>query len=316
MFLQEAINNFTIQQGKSTEGLPLQHKLLIGPWSHLNYSNVIGEQDYGMASSMSFIDQEYDHVGLIQRWFDHWLKGKKNGVENDPPVKVFVSGENTWLTDTCWPLQGTLNIPYYFRSTGKLSLQPPHNGESADTYTYDPHDPVPTIGGAILMHPYFIPGPRDQHSKDSREDILRYTFAPLKKKLCMVGPVKVHLWASSSAPDTDFVATLIDVYPDGKAMNITDGIIRAKFRNGNQPEYLQPDVPYELIIDLWSIGHVFLEGHSIRLDITSSNFPRWDRILNRGNEKCNSGKAQSAQQRVFHDSIHHSRIVLPILPWD
>lgn len=315
IFLQNSIDCFTTLQGKVPQGEKHPHKLLIGPWSHLNYSGTIGERDYGMTASMSFINGEYDHVGLIKRWFDRWLKEMPNGAENDPPVKFFAGGENSWSTDTTWPPSRTINIPYYLRSTDELSIQPPHNAEEAHTFVYDPRNPVPTVGGAILMHPFFIPGPRDQHLKDCRTDILRFQSPALEKKLRLAGPVKLYLWATTSAPDTDFVATLLDVHPDGRAFNLIDGIIRARFRDGCQEAYLQPDVPYEFIIDLWSIAHVFLNGHRIRLDISSSNFPRWDRNLNSG-PGSTPGELQVAHQRIWHDSQHPSRLVLPVLPWE
>ena len=314
IFLQDTINCFTALQENATSSSP-SHKLLIGPWAHLNYSSTIGELDFGMKASMTLINGEYDHVGLIQRWFDRWLKDEQNGIDNDPPVKAFISGDNVWQTCEAWPPKKTINIPYYLGADDCLMLEPPHSSEQAHTYDYDPADPLPTCGGSVLMHPYFIPGRRDQHLREGRPDIVRFSSGPLDKKLRVLGPVKVHLWAASSAPDTDFVATLLDIHPDGRAYNLTDGIIRARFRNGAKPEFLTPDQPYEFVIDLWSVGHVFKQGHAIRLDITSSNFPRWDRNHNTGPGAAQDA-IQIARQMIFHNGHYQSRLILPVLPWD
>jgi len=308
IFLQDTIDSFTSQHegGHKT-------KLLVGPWAHLNFSSTIGEVDYGMAGSMTFINKEYDHVALIQKWFDCWLKGKENGFDLEPPVKVFIGGENTWITDTQWPLKGTTLTPYYLQPDGGLSPEKPADEVSTDFYQYDPLNPVPTHGGAVLMHPYFIPGPREQQLVNIREDMLIYTTDQLAENLRVVGPVEVKLWASTSAVDTDFVATLMDVHPDGKVLNITDGIIRAKYRNGSKPKLLQPREIYEVTIDLWSVGHTFLKGHKLSLRITSSNFPRWDRNLN------NNGTSKDsviATQTVYLDAQHPSRIIVPVIPAD
>ncbi len=315
IFLQNSIDCFCSLQNQAGPEKKHLHKLLIGPWSHLNYTGTVGEMDYGMAASMSYIDAGFDHVGLIQRWFDHWLKGIPNDVENDPPVKFFIGGENVWMSENQWPPAKMIHIPYYLRSENGLSMQAPRHAESAHTFKYDPRDPSPTLGGTILMHPVFIPGPRDQRVKDTRTDILRFQCPVLDKGLRLAGPVKLYFWASSSACDTDFTASLLDVYPDGRVFNLSEGIIRARLRNGRQPDYLQPDTPYEFTIDLWSIAHVFSSGHRIRLDISSSNFPRWDRNLNTGPEALPDA-FQVAEQRILHDPRHPSRLVLPILPWE
>lgn len=314
IFCQDTINNFTYQLKSSQNGQIVRSKLLIGPWSHLNYSNVIGDVDYGMKASMNFIDQEFDHVGLMKKWFDFWLKDEKNGIDEEPAVKIFIGGENKWVMDDQWPISGVINTPFYLHENGLLSNQPPQTEEKFDSFLYDPQDPVLTRGGPILMHPYYIPGARDQHFVENRKDILSFTTDPLQNGIKVIGQVKAYIWASSSTPDTDFVATLLDVHPDGKVYNIADGIIRARYRNGSTPEFLQADTPYEFHIDLWSIGHAFLPGHRIRLDITSSNFPRWDRNLNT-KERIGEGiEMRVANQKIFHDSQRLSRTTLPIMP--
>jgi uncharacterized protein len=304
IFLQDTIDSFTAQHAAGH-----QTKLLIGPWAHLNFSGTVGENEYGMAASMSFINKEYDHVALIQKWFDHWLGNQDNRFKKEPPVMYFVSGENIWHTDTQWPPKDITLTSYYLQPYGGLSIdRPSKQGQSAG-YKYNPANPLHTHGGAILMHPYFITGPRDQQFINTRDDLLVFTTAVLTDNLHLVGPVQVRLWISTSAVDTDFIATLLDVHPDGKTFNLTDGIIRAKFRNGNQPELLSPSEIYELTIDLWSVGHAFLKGHKLALRVTSSNFPRWDRNLNNDGT---SSELVTAEQTIYMDTQHPSHILLPV----
>jgi putative CocE/NonD family hydrolase len=189
--------------------------------------------------------------------------------------------------------------------------------ESPDEYAYDPQNPVMTRGGALLMTPEFRAGPFDQSATESREDVLVFTTEPLEQDVEVTGPISVHLWAASSAPDTDFVARLVDVYPNGYAQNLTDGIIRARYRNfarGEAPMLIQPGRAYEYEIDLWATSNVFKAGHSIRLDVTSSNFPRWDRNPNTGHDFGVDAELAIAHQTILHDQEHPSYVTLPIVP--
>ena len=306
IFLQDTIDCFNIHQ---QNGSPSQ--LLIGPWSHLNYSSTIGEMDYGMSAPITFINKEYDHVALIQRWFDRWLKNDNGSLHNELPVKVFIGGENSWIEEDQWPPQAMHPTPFYMHESGMLSTHIPEESGARKSYEYDPQDPFPTHGGSILMHPYFISGPRDQRLLHAREDMLYFQTDILDETVRVIGPIEVKIWASSSAVDTDFVATLLDIHPDGKVFNLTDGIIRAKFRESNQPQWIKPGEIYPYAIDLWSIGHAFLKGHRIALRITSSNFPRWDRNLN------NDGKPKKprvASQTIYMDAGYPSRVLLPVIP--
>jgi putative CocE/NonD family hydrolase len=189
--------------------------------------------------------------------------------------------------------------------------------ESFDRYAYDPAHPVITRGGALLMSPEFPSGVFDQRLIESREDVLVYSTPVLEQDVEVTGPIVVHLWATSSAPDTDFVARLVDVHPDGYAQNLTDGIIRARYRNfarGEQPSLIEPGKAYEYEIDLWATSNVFKKGHRIRLDITSSNFPRWDRNPNTGHEFGADEEIVVAHQTILHDAQHPSYVLLPIVP--
>ena len=323
IFLQGTIENFLQMRNKGGSPEARQSKLVIGPWMHLDHSHQAGEINFGLAANSAVVDL----VGLQLRWFDHFLKGKDTGIINEAPVKLFVMGENVWRDEYEWPLARTIFTPYYLHSQGHantlqgdgvLSTIIPDQ-EPADHYTYDPLNPVITKGGSIMMPPDFSSGAFDQREIESRNDVLVYTTPVLENDVEVTGPVKVKLWASSSAADTDFVARLVDVHPDGYAQNLTDGIIRARYRNaakGEAPSLIKPGKAYLYEIDLWSTSNVFKKGHRIRLDITSSNFPRWDRNPNSGR---NFGEDQAndvviARQTIFHDAEHPSSIILPIIP--
>lgn len=322
IFCNGTLQNFTALRTEGSTPQARQTRLLMGPWSHVNYGNTIGDIDFGFASASAFINMQTDLTGLTQRWFDYWLKGVENGITQEPPVKIFVMGDNVWRDEQEWPLARTQYTNYYLHSNGKantangdglLSTENP-SAETADNFTYDPNNPVKTHGGSILMNALFGPGVKDQREIENRDDVLCFTTTPLSSDVEVTGPLAVKLWASTNATDTDFVARLVDVHPDGFAQNLNDGIIRARFRNGETPELLEPDKPYEFTINLWATSNVFKAGHRIRLDITSSNFPRWDRNLNTGAEYGTDSIPQIAHQTILHDADHPSCVVLPIIP--
>src|SRR6266700_3488004 len=325
IFLRDTISNFTIMRQHGSTPEARQIILLIGPWTHGAYTNPVGEFNFGFGASAAFIDLQIDFVSLQVRWFDHWLKGIDTGMLREAPIKLFVMGANVWRDEQEWPLARAVDTRYYLHSGGQanslrgnglLSTESP-GSESPDQYDYDPAHPVITRGGALLMTPEFRPGPFDQRETESREDVLVYTTPVLEQDVEVTGPIAVHLWASSSAPDTDFVARLVDVYPNGYAQNLNDGIIRARYRNfskGEQPTLIEPGKAYEYEIDLWATSNVFKAGHAIRLDITSSNFPRWDRNPNTGHDIGADDELAVAHQTILHDSEHPSYIVLPVVP--
>lgn len=316
------LQNFRAMRTNGSTPAARAARVLMGPWSHVGYSDVIGEVEFGFAANMAFINLQTDLTGLTQRWFDYWLRGIENGVTQEPPVKLFIMGANTWRDEQEWPLARTQYTPYYLHSgggantgagDGTLSAEPP-GAEPPDHYTYDPADATPTRGGALLMHPLFGPGVKDQRPVEARPDVLVYTSAPLAADTEVTGPVQVRLWAASDAPDTDFVARLIDVHPDGFAQNLTDGIIRARYRDGDTPEPLEPGRPYAFTIDLWATANVFKAGHRIRLDVASANFPRWDRNPNTGGPFAADTTLVAARQTILHDADHPSHVVLPLIP--
>ena len=317
IFLQGTLDNYAGMRNKGA-------RLIIGPWSHVNYSGVVGEIDFGFTAQMAFLDAKTDQNTLAARWFGHHLAGQETGILAEAPVKLFVMGDNVWRDEQEWPLARAVNTGYYLHSNGHantadgdglLSTEQPSISAESDGYSYDPANPVPTSGGAILMNALYAPGPKDQRPVEARADVLVYSTPPLEQDTEVTGHISVTLWAASSAPDTDWVARLVDVHPDGYAQNLTDGIIRARFRNGyNAPELMQPGTAYEFTIDLWATCNVFKKGHCIRLDITSSNFPRWDRNPNTGSDLFEGSEMRVAQQTILHDAAHPSRIMLPIVP--
>jgi uncharacterized protein len=319
IFLRGGLAHFCgLRQHAMTAEARTQQKIVIGPWAHrFPYtsptSQGTGDIDFGPNACIELHETQL-------RWFDYYLKDINTGILEDAPVKIFVMGENVWRDEQEWPLARTHYTPYYLHSQGQANslhgdgrLDPRVPGEEpTDRFVYDPHDPVPTCGGNTLIIPM---GVQDQRQVETRQDVLVYTSAPLTMPLEVTGPLVVTLFATSSAPDTDFTAKLVDVRPDGYAQNLADGIIRARYRTSRMlSTLLTPGQVHELTIDLWATSHVFLPGHSLRLEIASSNFPRFDRNLNTGEDQATGTRWQTAAQTIFHDQRYPSHILLPVIP--
>jgi putative CocE/NonD family hydrolase len=320
-------------------------RLIMGPWIHgtanldLSYA---GDADFGPDAPLG-----YDHVRL--RWFDAVLKGARNGVLERPPVHIFVMGGGSgrkvvgsgrldvggrWRAEREWPLARTEPTPLYLHPAGGLSPSRPPAGAAPSRYAFDPGDPVPTIGGNISVGYDLMPGggfdqrggphvygATDRLPLSARRDVLVFSTQPLERDLEITGSVVVRLWAASTAPDTDFTAKLIDVYPsnadypDGYELNIGDSIIRARYRNSpERPELMEPGTAYEFTITLYPTSVVFQQGHRIRLHVSSSNFPRFDVNPNTGGPLGLEQVTQTAIQTVFHDADHPSHVLLPVIP--
>ncbi|HKV55573.1 MAG TPA: CocE/NonD family hydrolase [Candidatus Binataceae bacterium] len=307
-----------IRKGARSEPARRGQRLLMGPWAHLLPYSVptskgAGEADFGP-------DAQIELHALQLRWFDHFLKGVANGVLDEAPVRLFVMGENRWRDESEWPLARTRYTDLFIGSgghanslagDGKLSWSAP-GGEDADSYTYDPNDPVPTRGGNTLG---IRCGVYDQSEVERRNDVLVYTSDVLAADLEVTGPIELRLFAASSAPDTDFTAKLVDLRPDNYAANIAGGIVRARFRESlSNPSLLKPGEVNEFKIDLWSTSHVFKAGHRIRLEVSSSNFPHFDRNPNTGLQFGVDDHVSVANQRIFHDHRYASRLILPVIP--
>ena len=300
IFLQGTIDNFNAMRSRG-----IHAKLLIGPWSHSTGINPVGELNFGFGSQLAFIDLRMDFQNLQLRWFDHWLKGIDSGMLAEPPVKIFVMGRNQWRDEQEFPLARAVPEDIFLREDGRLDRTGPTGDERPDQFDYDPANPVPTVGGATLLTPEFRSGPHDQRRIEERPDVLVYTGGEFGRDVEVTGPIKVTLWACSTATSTDFVARLCDVHPDGRSINLTDGILRVQ---------VEPGEPAEHVIDLWATSNLFRAGHRLRLQVTSSSFPRWDRNLNTGQPAGAGSEPKPARQTILHDRAHPSRVTIPVVP--
>lgn len=290
--------------------------VVMGPWTHgISWTGKVGQLDFGRQSLI-------DLRQMQAQWFDHWLKDRTNGVDKWPAFRIFVMGTNQWRNEDQWPLARTQYTAYYFHSKGSantldgdgtLSTASPAH-EPPDEFTYDPKDPVPTLGGCNLMN--CPAGPFDQTKAEKRKDVLVFTGDKLTEDVEVTGPVKVVLYAAGSTRDTDWTAKLVDVHPDGKPYNLCDGIIRARYRDSmTEPTLIERGKVYRYEIDLWVTSNVFLKEHRIRVEISSSNFPRFDRNPNSGKPFGTDTKLRKAQQTIYHDTEHPSHILLPVIPY-
>ncbi len=317
IFLKGTIENFQgLQKNAGTALARDNQKLVIGPWVH-GPANV-GKVEVGELKFPGADEVDLNRTRL--KWFDYWLKGIDSGVTREPPILIYVMGANQWRTENEWPPARARLSPYYLRAgpagssatlyDGRLSVEPPSGAEGPAGYTYDPLDPVPTLGGNTL---YLATGPTDQRKAEARS--LTFTSEPLPEDLEVTGPVKAVLHAKSSAVDTDWVVRLSDVYPDGRSILIVDGILRARYRDSmSEPSLIVPDRVYRYDVDLWATSNVFKAGHRLRVSVTSSNFPRWDRNLNSADSPQAGARPETAVNTVFFDSPRPSHILLPVIP--
>ena len=322
IFLGGTIRNYLgMKKSGANETARNRQRLIIGPWVHgARGTTMAGQHYFGIMADAAAIDVDGVHL----RWFDHWLNDANNGSVDDAPVRIFVMGDDAWRDEQEWPLARAVETKYYLHSSGKanskhgdgsLSTVSPQS-EAPDVYLYNPDNPVPTTGGALCCNPYFAAnGAYDQNAVEERQDVLVYSTPPLEKDTEVTGPVTVTLWASTSTTDTDFTAKLVDVCEAGCARNLTDGIIRARYRDSmSNPTLLEPNRAYCYEIDLWATSNVFKAGHRIRLEVSSSNFPRFDRNTNTGNIIAEDTELRPALQTVFHDVQQASYISLSVVP--
>ena len=340
-------SNTTLNYDVLSKNLKGPIYLIMGPWIHGQQGNSAhGQVSFGDAAAIP------DPLAWRLEWYDHWLKGKDNAVGKrapfKTPVRIFVMGTGDeskgaeglknhggfWREETEWPLARTEYTPYYFHSGGSLAASPPPDAESATTYRFDPSDPVPTIGGNTSSGTgILLQGAWDQRGGNhvwnhktptplsARNDVVVFQTEPLLEDIEVTGEIEVKLFISSSAPDTDFTAKLLDVhpasadYPEGFDMNIGDGIIRTRFRETLRKEVLmEPETIYEATIHLYPTSNIFKKGHRIRVDISSSNFPRFDLNPNTGERLNDNRRVATALNTVYHDKEHPSHIVLPVIP--
>jgi putative CocE/NonD family hydrolase len=328
IFQGGALRNYLgIKTHGGSEAARQNQRLVIMAGGHAGTARKIGDLDLGSAAEVN-----YDQITLD--WYDFLFKGMKNDFITPKPVKIFVMGTNVWRDEEAWPLARAITTKYFLHSGGRANsirgdgvlseAAPP--SEVSDQYVYDPSDPAPTIGGPLCCDvsrfplwshtsEHLLAGPRDQRPVELRNDVLVYSAAPFARDTEVTGPVSVELYAKSSALDTDFTAKLVDVWPNGFAQNLTEGILRARFRDSQStPTLLVPGQLYKFNIDLWSTSNVFLAGHTLRLEISSSNFPRFDRNPNTGEDPRVAEHEVKATNTIAHDREHPSVLILPVLP--
>lgn len=322
IFVSNTARSFTEmrRRGGSPEAREGQ-LLVIGPWDHLNSTGIYPDRQFGMMSDALLSDL----TGLHQKHFDRWLRGRTDALDGTAPVRIFVMGIDQWRDEQDWPLPDTRYVDYYLDSRGDANTaagsgtlsREPAGSEEADAFLYNPLRPVPTLGGRVMLPTTAnAAGAVDQRAVESREDVLCFSTPVLDEPLEVTGHVSLTVFASSSAVDTDFTGKLVDVFPDGRAIFLTDGILRARYRSSlAEPEPLTPGEVYELTLDLSVTSNVFLPGHRLRLEISSSNFPRFDRNTNTGGVVTEEGRDEvvTAVNRILHGPDHPSRLVLPVI---
>jgi len=323
IFLGGSLRNFEgIKAHGGGEGARNGQQLMVVIGGHAGSERKVGDVDFGPDAAFQEDDATLD-------WYDFLFKGVQNRFASGKPVKLFVMGANQWREEEAWPLARAHETRYFMhsagaanssRGNGTLSATGPGK-ETADQYIYDPAKPVPTVGGPLCCDSdHWAPGPRDQRGVEAREDVLVYSTPAFSQDMEVTGPVSVELYAKSSAADTDFTAKLVDVWPDGFAQNLTEGILRARYRESQEnPTMITPGQIHKFTIDLWATSNVFKRGHILRLEISSSNFPRFDRNLNTGDQRpMRSGGSDEiftkATNVILHDAEHRSVLILPVVP--
>ncbi len=311
LFGYGTVMNFKYLQEWGREGAKGNQKVMVGPIGHGPLS---GDLEYAGARLES--DEEI-------RFFDYWLRGIDNGIMDEPPVKYYMmasarkgqpSPKNGWRTAEQWPPSASRRVRYYLSGDGGLTTQPPTARSSSTFFRFDPANPVPTFGGLNLRGER---GPMDQRAVGDRTDYLRFQTPVLEEDLVIAGKIDLELWASSDAPDTDFVAKLVDVYPDGYEALVLDMGVRARFRNGRRVEdvkMLTPGQPTKMTIDLWNTAITFERGHRVAVHLTSSNFPRYDVNPNTGEAIGETTmEPRVATNMIYHDATHPTAILLPVM---
>jgi putative CocE/NonD family hydrolase len=301
----------------ANEAARIQQHLLIEIGGHAGFGRRIGDVDFGPHAL------ENVYTDVILDWYDFLFKGIKNQFAADKPVKLFTMGANEYRQEDDWPPPQAHATKYFLHSNGhanslrgdgSLSTSTPKS-EPPDNYVYNPGNPVPTIGGPLCCdEEHMEPGPRDQRPAENRDDVVVYSIGPLAQDLEVTGPVTADLFVKSSAIDTDFTGKLVDVGPDGFARNLTEGILRMRYRvSTERSELMNPGQIYEVTLDLWATSNVFLRGHSLRLEISSSNFPRFDHNMNTGEETRSARNFVPATNTILHDTQHPSALILPVV---
>ena len=318
-FAESTIDSFLKMRNKGSSKLVREGQYIVmGPWSHGQLIGSLGDIDFG--SPFGIADARGAQIAQQNiAFYDKYLRGKDIKL---PAVNYFVMGRNVWKTADAWPPPQNQWQRFFLHSGGSANNSSDNGiltkdepgSEPVDIFVYNPQLPVPTTGGRGRAACGFVCGPIEQSHVERRDDVLLYTTPELKEDIEISGPLKLHLFAATSARDTDFTAKFCDVYPDGRSFNVTDGIIRARYRKGVVPKLINPGEVNEYIIDLGNVSQVFRKGHKIRIDISSSNFPTYDRNMNTGNPIGEDAYGITATQTIYHSSIYASYIDLPVIP--
>ncbi|HEV3231159.1 MAG TPA: CocE/NonD family hydrolase [Candidatus Dormibacteraeota bacterium] len=351
VFLQPDLDQFAgLRVAAGSEDARRLSRLVVGPWSHGAFFAPVGEIDYGLRASPFFLDLREDLTAFQRRWFDARLRGQATGIDDEAPVKVFVMGTNRWAEETEWPPARVRTERWHLhaagpaevatgaagdtrgergggvgggggsdqdvargRRQGGLSQAPPAES-SPCVFRLDPDNPVRTLGGNLLMSPHHIKGPREQARTEAHPDVLRFTSAPLEHPLELRGRVRLVAWVAAETADSDVVARLCDVHPDGRSYNVVDGILRLRYRDSlSDPAPMPRGEPVRVEVDLWSTAHVFAAGHRLRLQVCASDFPRYDRCPGDGRTSAEADRVLPQVNRLFHDPERPSHLELPVL---
>lgn len=321
VFCQGTIDGFVSRHNHGGEGARGRQKLIMGPWGHgEGHGKPIGELEFPSNT------RQWRCSG--NEWFDYWLKGEDNGADKVPAVQYYTMGAvgepdapgNAWRAADNWPVPNA-PTPVYLRAEGALTFDPPAPAEGEVSFAFDPVNPVPTRGGCLLSKWKEFGtgrdvrcGPFDQREIEQRPDVVTFTSEVLEKPIEVTGRVTAKLWIMSDRVDTDFAVKLCDVYPDGRSMNVVDGLMRCRYRKGfDRLALLEPGVPTEIEVDLWSTSMVFNKGHRIRVSVSSSNYPRWDVNVNTGWPGWPMGPVLPARNTILCDGRHPSCVVLPVV---
>lgn len=302
LFIQGTLDNFIAARAAG-----IRTNLIVGPWSHVDYGPQVGDVNFGLESMTELLGLRGSLLDIQARWLKHELgstpaeRAAEREAPDLPPVLIFVMGRNEWREEQEWPLARAVDHELHLAAVGVLSFQAASD-EGCAEYIYDPNDPVPTHGGALYMAPGYRAGPLNQAEIEARADVLTYTTAPLDADLEVTGRVQAYIWGSSDAAEADWVVRLCDVDENGISRNVVDGITRSEGVRGELAEQL---------VDLWSTSYVFQRGHRIRVQVTSSNFPRWDAPA--PDDPAGSGNVRPANIRVAHGPDHLSRVIIPVV---
>lgn len=320
LFLGETLRAYTEMKrhGGTPEARDGQ-RLIVGPWSHTTMNGLFPDRSFGITASPEAADLTGAHLAF----YDRWLRGRPDALDATAPVRIFVMGTDQWREEQDWPLPDTRYTPYYLDGSGPANsasgagalIADKPETDFTDTYLFDPRRPVPTLGGGLLR-PTAFNGPADQRPVHHRDDVLCFTSGVLSEAVEVTGPVTATLFVSSSVVDTDFTVKLVDVHPDGRAINLCDGIQRMRYRDGlDRQELMEPDAIYEITVDLLATSNVFLPGHRLLVEVSSSNFPRFDRNSGTGGVIAREREADmtTALNRIHRGPRYPSRITLPLI---